>query len=131
MAKTKAELLAEAKAKGVEVPASTKKADITAIVEEAAPPAPEPVELPEDAPASVVEGEALSTPEAPLAHTPFEPLTEYAPLGKAVDEPGFDAPKSDDGEASDDSEEPLEATPSETEVLDTTEGSTRPEDGAA
>lgn len=95
MAKTKAQLLEEAAAKGVELPASMKKADIAAVVEEAAPPVPEPVELPDDAPASVVEGEALSTPEAPLAHTPAESLTEYAELGKPI--VTVEAPSTDPG----------------------------------
>lgn len=98
MAKTKAQLLEEAAAKGVEVPASMKKAEIEAIVEEAAPPVEEPVELPEDAPASVVEGEALSTPEAPLAHTPAESLTVYGDRkpNDPVEAPSVDPGHDDD-----------------------------------
>lgn len=94
MAKTKAQLLAEAHEKGVEVPASLTKAEIAAVVEEAAPDAPDAVELPEDAPKTVVEGEALSTPEAPLAHTPAEPLTEY---GDRKPNPPVEAPSVDPG----------------------------------
>jgi hypothetical protein len=94
MAKTKAQLLEEAAAKGVEVPASLTKAEIQAVVEEAAPEVEEPVVLPEDAPDSVKEGEAFSTPEAPLAHTPAEPLTEY---GDRKPNPPVEAPSVDPG----------------------------------
>jgi hypothetical protein len=94
MAKTKAQLLEEAAAKGVELPAGLKKAEIEAIVEEAAPPVEEPVVLPDDAPDSVKESEALSTPETPLAHTPAEPLTEY---GDRKPNPPVEAPSVDPG----------------------------------
>lgn len=98
MAKTKAQLLEEAHAKGVEVPASLTKAEIAAVVEEAAPPVAEPVDLPDDAPDSVVQSEALSTPETPLAHTPAEPLTEYAErvANDPVEAPSVDPGHDDD-----------------------------------
>ena len=140
MSKTKAELLAEAEEAGIKVPASKKKAEIEEILAEADPGVESVTaeDLPDDAPDSSKQLAALDDPEAPLPHTPVEPLTEYRELGVAVPDVGpapipeddEDDSEDEDAEASDDSEPLLEATPSLTEVFDTTEGSTRPEDGA-
>lgn len=84
----KADLIAEAREKGIDIPDSKTIPEIKAILAEAAPkeadldaadqtiPANE-----EDAPDSIQELAALDDPTAPLPHTPAESLTEYDAVG--------------------------------------------------
>ena len=125
---TKAELQARLDALGIEYAKSASKAELEDLVAENELGADEPVDDPENP-----GDEAVAADDAvePLEGTPVvDEVTEYVPLGEAGDDAPPEEP-SDAGEAKDDTEELLEATPSETEVHDTTVGSTRPEDGYA
>lgn len=105
MAKSKAELLEDAKQAGVEIPESKTIPEIKAILAEAAPKEPDVDAAdatlhgdPEDAPDSIKELAALDDPKPPLAHTPAESLTEYdavGNLGAKHSDPEVKAP--DDG----------------------------------
>ena len=111
---TKDELLAQAEEAGIEVPSGAKKAEIEDLLAGVEP-----------------EAEATDDAQEPLEGTPVVADTEYVPLGEPVEEIGFGVDDTEPvkGEAKDEPRKPLEASPHEVEVFDTSVGSSRPEDG--